>query len=46
MNNLTHEMLVDPLKHQCVRKVNKKKLKNGISMLYVTLTVNQIYVKC
>ena len=24
MNNLTHEMLVDPLKHQCVRKVNKK----------------------
>ena len=46
MNNLTHEMLVDPLKHQCVRKANKKKLKNGISMLYVILNVNKIYVKC
>ena len=23
-----------------------KKLKNGVSMLYVTLTLHQIYVKC
>ena len=38
-----HNLSIAHYDSQSVSKVNKK---NGISRLYVTLTVNQIYVKC
>ena len=43
--NFFHNLFTAHWDSKYVRKVNKK-IKNGVSMLYVTLIVNQIYVKC